>query len=90
MNSSNGSSEESYRLIYEWLQKCNSVRKIDFDPKYLINNNLKVTGKKQIPPMSIYTLETNYRNLYLLLDQNNNTSNHIVSLSNQTERKRGV
>ena len=26
-------------------------KKIDFDPKYLINNNLKVTGKKQIPPI---------------------------------------
>ena len=87
--------EESYKIIYEWLQKCNSVsgRILDFDPKYLINNNIKTSMKKLIPPISIYKLETNYRNLYLLLDKNNNNniSNNIVSLSsNQTERERVV
>ena len=59
-------------------------------------DSLKSTHKKLIPLMSIYTLKTNYRNLYLLLllDQNNNNnniSNHIVSLSsNQRERERVV
>ena len=33
--------------------------------------------KKLIPPISIYKLETNYRNLYiLLLDQNNNNNSN--------------
>jgi hypothetical protein len=44
----------------------------------------KSTHKKQIPPMSIYTIETNYPNLYnILLSLNGN---------NQTnrERERGV
>ena len=38
--------------------------------------------KKLIPPISIYKLETNYRNLYLsLLDQKD---------SNQTKKERGI
>ena len=90
--------EESYKIIYEWLQKCDSLsgRRLDFDPKSLINNNIKTSEKKLIPPISIYKLETNYRNLYLslLVDQNNNNNNinnNIVSLSsNQTERERVV
>ena len=69
--------EESYKIIYEWLQMCDSVRRLDFDPKYLINNNIKTSTKKLIPPISIYKLETNYRNLYLLLlDQNNNNNSN--------------
>ena len=79
-----------------WLMRCNLIRKLDFDPKYLINNNIKTSVKKLIPPISIYKLETKYRNLYLLLldqknnNKNNNTSNQImISLSNQTESERG-
>ena len=64
--------EESYKIINEWLMKCNSLsgRRLDFNPKYLINNSVKVTSKKQIPPMSIYTIETKYPSLYfLIIDQ---------------------
>ena len=55
--------EESYKIIYEWLMKCDSLsgRRLDFDPKYLINNNIKTSMKKLIPPISIYKLETNYQ-----------------------------
>ncbi|MGI9009739.1 MAG: hypothetical protein ACR2F1_00945 [Nitrososphaeraceae archaeon] len=92
--------DQSYRIIYEWLLKCTLLRPLDFDPKYLINNNLKISMKKLIPPISIYKLERNYRNLYLsLLDQNNTnnnnnnnntTNNQIISSlrSNQKERER--
>ena len=38
--------EKSYQIISEWLQKCDSVRKLDFDPKYLTTNNLKTSAKK--------------------------------------------
>ena len=71
--------EDSYKIINEWLQKCDltSGRRLDFDPKYLINNSLKTSMKKLIPPISIYKLETNYRNLYLLLDQNYNNNTMI-------------
>ena len=76
--------EESYRIIYEWLQKCDSVRRLDFDPKYLINNNIKTSMKKLIPPISINKLETNYKSLYLLLlqDHNNNNNNNNNTMIN--------
>ena len=63
----------------EWLMKCDSLsgRRLDFDPKNLINNNIKTSMKKLIPPISINKLETNYRNLYLLLDQNYNNNTMI-------------
>ena len=84
--------EESYKIIYKWLQKCDSLsgRKLDFDPKYLINNNIKTSVKKLIPPISIYKLETNYRNLYLLLLDQNNNNNSSNQISNQTKGERGV
>jgi hypothetical protein len=74
--------KESYRIINEWLIKCDSLsgRRLDFDPKYLINNNIKTSMKKLIPPISINKLETNYKSLYLLLlqDHNNNNNNNTM------------
>ena len=61
--------EESYKIINKWLMKCDSVKKLDFDPRYLINNNIKTSAKKLIPPISLYKLETNYPNLYFLINQ---------------------
>ena len=75
--------DQSYKIINEWLQKCDSVQKLDFDPKYLINNCIKTSMKKLIPPISRYKLETNYRNLYLLLlDHQNNTNNNTNKVNN--------
>ena len=54
--------EESYKIINEWLMKCDSLsgRRLDFDPKYLINNNIRTSMKKLIRPISLYKLKTNY------------------------------
>ena len=52
--------------------KCDSLsgRRLDFDPKYLINNNIKTSMKKLIRPISLYKLNTNYPSLYfLIIDQ---------------------
>ena len=61
--------EESYKIIYEWLMKCNSLsgRRLDFDSKYLINNNIRTSMKKLIRPISLYKLKTNYLSLYFLI-----------------------
>ena len=60
--------------------RCDVIRKLDLDPKYLINNNIKTSMKKLIPPISINKLETNYKSLYLLLlqDHNNNNNNNTM------------
>ena len=61
--------EESYQIIAEWLQKCNLLRKLDFNTRSLVNTALDTAYKKQIPPMSIITLKTKYKDLYFLLEQ---------------------
>jgi hypothetical protein len=61
--------EESYQIIYEWLQKCNLIRKLDFNARSLVNTAVATAYKKQIPPMSITTLKNNYKDLYFLLEQ---------------------
>ena len=61
--------EESFQIINEWLKKCALKRELDFNSKSLINTALTTASKKQIPPMRITTLKTNYKDLYFLLEQ---------------------
>ena len=65
----NLSFDESYQIMNEWLHKCDLRRELDFNPKTLINTAIATAYKKQIPPMSIITLKTNYKDLYYLLEQ---------------------
>ena len=67
--------EESYKIIKEWLDKCNDMKKLDNyrNFEYRINYALTNSLKKQIPPMSIITLKTNYKDLYYLLEQKERT-----------------
>lgn len=64
---------ESYQIIKDWLDKCNNLKKLDNyrNFEYRISCALNNADKKQIGPMSKYTLETNmnYNDLYLLLLQ---------------------
>jgi hypothetical protein len=61
--------DDSYQIIYEWLKKCAMEKKLDFNPKSLINTAIATAYKKQIPPMNITTLKTNYKDLYFLTEQ---------------------
>ena len=62
------SNEETISKINEWLQKCNSIRRLDFDIRDKINAAIKNTHKKQILPMRYSTLKNNYQYLYSLID----------------------
>lgn len=70
MNVKKLSYTESYKIIKEWLDKCNDLKKLDNyrNFEYRINYALKSANKKQIPPMSITTLKTNYKDLHFLLE----------------------
>jgi hypothetical protein len=59
--------EETIQKITEWLDKCNSIRNIDFNAEYKINYQIKYTNKTQIPPMKKTTLKEKYQYLYLIL-----------------------
>ena len=62
--------EDAFEIINEWLQKCDLFgRKLDFNKKFLITTAPTTADKKQIPPMKMITLKTNYKDLYFILEQ---------------------
>ena len=61
--------EDAFEIINEWLQKCDLLRRLDFNKKFLVTTALTTAYKKQIPPMKMITLKTNYKDLYLILVQ---------------------
>jgi hypothetical protein len=61
--------DESLQIINVWLQKCDLLRNLDFNIKSVVNTALTTAFKKQIPPMSITTMKTNYKDLYFLIEQ---------------------
>ena len=73
INIKNLSNEKSYQIIKEWLDKCNSLERLDNYRNfvnYRISYALKTAAGKGIGPMSIYKIKTDDRysnNLYLLI-----------------------
>ena len=61
--------EDAFEIINEWLQKCDLLRRLDFNKKFLVTTALTTAYKKQIPPMKMITLKTNYKDLYFILVQ---------------------
>lgn len=55
--------EESFNLLREWLDKCNSIREIEFNPNQKIKDNLKYVGK--FNPIGIQKLQTDTENIDL-------------------------
>ena len=61
--------QDAFEIINEWLQKCDLLRRLDFNKKVLVTTALTTVYKKQIPPMKMITLKTNYKDLYFILVQ---------------------
>jgi hypothetical protein len=67
--------DESYQMIKVWLDKCNSLKKLDNYQNfvnYRIHSALKAATQKGIGPMNFYKIKTDSRycnNLYLLILQ---------------------
>ena len=61
--------EESYLILNEWLQKCDSLRKLDFNPEYLVKSALSIAIQKAIPPMKLVTLKDRNLELYNILHE---------------------
>jgi uncharacterized lipoprotein YehR (DUF1307 family) len=59
--------QQSFDFLTDWLKKCHSMRKLDFNPDYLINYALSIATKKTIPPMKLVTLKDRNLELYNIL-----------------------
>jgi len=64
--------EVAFNILNKWLQKCNELKKIDFDPTAYIKNDLK-NVKGYLPP-SKEKLKNQYLDLYNILKHNDITT----------------
>jgi hypothetical protein len=63
------SEEETDWVLEEWLDKCDRMKKLDFEPRLKIYSIIK--GNKGFKPISFAKLKEEYKNLYLLLENKN-------------------
>ena len=66
--------QQSFVTLTDWLQKCNSFNKLDFNPDYLVKYALTTAIQKRIPPMKLVTLMDRNLELYNILHKQNNNS----------------
>ena len=57
--------EESYKILKTWLEKCNELKNLDFNPDVEIK--AKLNHVKNYNPIAFKTLMEDNKNLYLLL-----------------------
>jgi Primase X len=67
INIKNLNYEESYNIIKEWLDKCNSLKRLDFSYSYYIKYNLNSTIKVGYFPMKFDDLKDENIKLYNIL-----------------------
>ena len=70
--------EESFEILMTWLEKCNNLRKLDFNLDTEIKD--KVRYVKHYNPITIKKLKNDNKNLYLLLRQKLQISNNIIKI----------
>ena len=61
--------QESFDTLIEWLKKCDAIRKLDFNPRYLVKSALHTANQKRIPPMKFETLKNKNLELYYILQK---------------------
>ena len=66
--------QQSFDILTNWLQKCNSIKNLDFKPDYLVKYALTTAIQKRIPPMKLVTLKDRNLQLYNILHKQNNNS----------------
>ncbi|MDN5866785.1 MAG: DNA primase noncatalytic subunit PriX [Candidatus Nitrosocosmicus sp.] len=63
------SEENTVKLLQEWLDKCNGMRRLSFNPRSKIYSTIK--GSRGFKPISLATLKEENRELYFLLENMN-------------------
>ena len=74
--------EESYKIIKDWLDKCDNLKKLDNYRNYRISYALKNTMNKQIGPMSREKIKTDpaYSQLHQILKEKEWTIIKLVKI----------
>ncbi|HJU58133.1 MAG TPA: DNA primase noncatalytic subunit PriX [Nitrososphaeraceae archaeon] len=61
--------QESFDILMEWLKKCDSIRNLDFNSRYLVKSALNTASQKRIPPMKLETLRNRNLELFSILQK---------------------
>ena len=61
--------QESFNILIEWLKRCDSIRKLDFNPISLAKYALHIATQKKIPPMKLETLKNRNSEIYQILQK---------------------
>lgn len=62
---------DSFDVLKDWLDRCNELKRLDFNATYLIKYSLNTALKSRIPPMKRETLkERNYELYQIVIDYN--------------------
>jgi hypothetical protein len=69
INNKNLSYPESFDILIDWLHKCDSIRKLDFNSNYIVKIVLNTAIQKRIPPMRLKTLKNKNLELYNILQK---------------------
>jgi len=67
INSRKYSADEASSVIKNWLDKCRSLRQLDFSPNYLIKHNINSARRGSFLPTSLNNLKIENRYLYNIL-----------------------
>src|SRR3712207_841181 len=76
INIKKSSYNEAFIIIKDWLGKCNSSRRLDFKPDYLIKYNLNNAKRIGYLPISIDKLNIENKQLYHMINENENLIIH--------------
>jgi non-catalytic primase subunit PriX-like protein len=61
------SADEAYEMIKEWLDRCRSLRRLKFNPNYMIKYNIKSAKRNGYLPISLEKLKIESSYLYNML-----------------------
>jgi hypothetical protein len=61
---------DAFNIIKDWLNKCDSLRRLDSNFNYRIKSALEDAIQKGIPPMSLAKLKEKNRELYIMFNKN--------------------
>ncbi|HET9805514.1 MAG TPA: DNA primase noncatalytic subunit PriX [Nitrososphaeraceae archaeon] len=61
--------QESFDILIQWLNRCDSIRQLEFNSRYLVKTALKTAIQKRIPPMRLETLRNRNLELYHILQK---------------------
>ena len=67
INIKGSSTEDAFTMIKDWLNKCNSLRQLDFNPEYIVKYNINSAKRTGYLPISLDKLNTENKYLYRIL-----------------------